>query len=155
MIQLYAFRVWASYQIRKIAGCPCAGNAGNVFPGTTGQRSQHTSRHVRGVRAVMHARISNWRFPLMSAAGKTFPAFSARAQPAFVRICWEAHGYSSTWWWGQHSTNSFGGTYTPVIQTPQYIRPISQNAPLCGRNVCTFRGYPAKRALPAMITHGR
>ena len=23
---------WASYQIRKIAGCTCAGNAGNVFP---------------------------------------------------------------------------------------------------------------------------
>ena len=23
---------WASYQIRKIAGCVCAGNAGNVFP---------------------------------------------------------------------------------------------------------------------------
>ena len=23
---------WASYQIRKIAGCACAGNAGNVFP---------------------------------------------------------------------------------------------------------------------------
>ena len=26
--------VWASYQIRKIAGCVCAGNAGNVFPAT-------------------------------------------------------------------------------------------------------------------------
>ena len=26
----------ASYQIRKIAGCACAGNAGNVFPTTTG-----------------------------------------------------------------------------------------------------------------------
>ena len=25
---------WASYQIRKIAGCACAGNAGNVFPAT-------------------------------------------------------------------------------------------------------------------------
>ena len=25
---------WASYQIRKIAGCACAGNAGNVFPTT-------------------------------------------------------------------------------------------------------------------------
>ena len=25
---------WASYQIRKIAGCTCAGNAGNVFPAT-------------------------------------------------------------------------------------------------------------------------
>ena len=25
---------WASYQIRKIAGCACTGNAGNVFPAT-------------------------------------------------------------------------------------------------------------------------
>ena len=25
---------WASCQIRKIKGCPCAGNAGNVFPTT-------------------------------------------------------------------------------------------------------------------------
>ena len=25
---------WASYQIRKIVGCACAGNAGNVFPAT-------------------------------------------------------------------------------------------------------------------------
>ena len=25
---------WASFQIRKIAGCACAGNAGNVFPAT-------------------------------------------------------------------------------------------------------------------------
>ena len=30
---LYA---WASCQIRKIADCACAGNAGNVFPATTG-----------------------------------------------------------------------------------------------------------------------
>ena len=27
---------WASYQIRKIADCACAGNAGNVFPSTAG-----------------------------------------------------------------------------------------------------------------------
>ena len=25
---------WTSYQIRKLAGCVCAGNAGNVFPAT-------------------------------------------------------------------------------------------------------------------------
>ena len=25
---------WASYQIRKIAGCACVGNAGNIFPAT-------------------------------------------------------------------------------------------------------------------------
>ena len=29
-------RAWASYQIRKIAGSACAGNAGNVFPTTAG-----------------------------------------------------------------------------------------------------------------------
>ena len=28
----YEFTPWASYQIRNIAGCACAGNAGNVFP---------------------------------------------------------------------------------------------------------------------------
>ena len=28
--------LWASCQIRKIAGCSCAGNAGNVFPATAG-----------------------------------------------------------------------------------------------------------------------
>ena len=27
---------WASYQIRNIAGCTCAGNAGNVFLATAG-----------------------------------------------------------------------------------------------------------------------
>ena len=28
----YPHTAWASYQIRKIAGCACAGNAGKVFP---------------------------------------------------------------------------------------------------------------------------
>ena len=28
----YKNSAWASYQIRSIAGCACAGNAGNVFP---------------------------------------------------------------------------------------------------------------------------
>ena len=28
------FKTWASCQIRKIASCACAGNAGNVFPAT-------------------------------------------------------------------------------------------------------------------------
>ena len=29
--RLERYRLWASYQIRKIPGCACAGNAGNVF----------------------------------------------------------------------------------------------------------------------------
>ena len=77
---------WTSCQICKIAGCACTGNAENVFPATAGQRSRHASRHVRDARAVMHAGIANWRFPLTSVAGKTFPAFPAHAQPAILRI---------------------------------------------------------------------
>ena len=40
---------------------------------------------------VMHAGIANLRFPLMSVAGKTFPAFPVHAQPAILRIWQEAH----------------------------------------------------------------
>ena len=51
--------LWVSCQIRNIAGCACAGNAGNVFPATVGQRYRHASRHVRDARAGMHAGIAN------------------------------------------------------------------------------------------------
>ena len=51
--------VWASYQIRKIVVCACAGIAGDVFPATAGYRSRHASRHVRDARAVVHARVAN------------------------------------------------------------------------------------------------
>ena len=37
-------------------------------------------------RAAMDTGIANWQFPLSSVAGKTFPAFSAQAQPAILRI---------------------------------------------------------------------
>ena len=46
---------WASWKIRIIAGCACAVNAGNVFPAISCYQSRHASRHVRDVRAVMHA----------------------------------------------------------------------------------------------------
>ena len=49
---------WASYQIRKIVGFACAGNAGIVFLPTAGKRSRHASRHVRHTRAVMHTGIA-------------------------------------------------------------------------------------------------
>ena len=42
--------------------------------------------HHGNARAVMHAGIVNWRFPLKLVAGKTFPAFPAHAQPAIWRI---------------------------------------------------------------------
>ena len=57
---------WASCQIRKIAGCACAGNAGNDFPATDfkGNRklaTRHASRHVRNARAVIHVGIASPR----------------------------------------------------------------------------------------------
>ena len=75
-------RVWASCMIRKITGCACAGNAGNVFPATPvthvrwcmpgsltsgflwswwrGKRSRHSRRmrnpqcHLSGKRPMAH-----------------------------------------------------------------------------------------------------
>ena len=58
---VYAYAVcspWVSCQIRKIAGCACAGNAGNVFPASVGKRSQHASRHVHDARVMLHAAIA-------------------------------------------------------------------------------------------------
>ena len=49
---------WASYQIRHIADYTYAGNAGNVFPATSGWRSRHALRHVRAARGVVHAGIA-------------------------------------------------------------------------------------------------
>ena len=57
----------------KFAGCACAGNAGNVFPASDGQRSRHASRHVRYARAVMHAGVANQRFSLKSGGGENVP----------------------------------------------------------------------------------
>ena len=86
---------WASCQIhvRTNAGCACAWNAGNVFPATLGHRSRHALRNVRDARAMMHAAIVNWRFPLMSVAGKTFPgipgACATRNFTYLVRGLWK------------------------------------------------------------------
>ena len=60
---------WASYQLRKIAGCACAGNVGSVFPRRRFQRkpqvsdpSMHHGTCVHA-RAVMHGGIAypRWR----------------------------------------------------------------------------------------------
>ena len=82
---------WASYQIRKIAGCACAGNAGNVFPATAGKRSRHASRHVRDARAVMHAGIANYRFPLKSVVGENVPGIPGACATRNFTIWKEAH----------------------------------------------------------------
>ena len=83
---------WASYQIRKLRVAHVPGMPGTFPPAIAGWRSRHASRHVRDARAVMHAGIANYWFPLKSVAGKTFPTFPAHAQPTLSRIWQEAHG---------------------------------------------------------------
>ena len=83
---------WASYQIRKIAGCACAGNAGNVLPAT-----DFKGNCLLAILACITARA--WRTcrdacrNRQPAMGKTFPAFPAHVQPTILRIWQEAHGH--------------------------------------------------------------
>ena len=57
---------WASYQIPKIAGCACAGNAGNVFPRRRFQRKPLVNdpdmHHGTCVTHVMHVGIAHLRW---------------------------------------------------------------------------------------------
>ena len=75
--------IWTSYQIHKIAGCACAGNAGNVFPRRRFQRKllvidpgMHHGTCVTHVPWCMSGSLT-------CSDGKTFPAFPAHAHPQF------------------------------------------------------------------------
>ena len=82
---------WASYQIRKIAGCACTGNAGERFLCHRLQRkpivsdpSMHHGTCVTHVPWCMSGSLTR-------GGGKTFPAFSTDMRPAILRIWQEAH----------------------------------------------------------------
>ena len=78
---------WTSYEIRKIVGCTCAGNAGNVFPAADFKGNRLLAIPVCiTARGVMHVGIANNRW-----WGKTLPAFPAHAQPTILRILQEVH----------------------------------------------------------------
>ena len=71
----------ASYQIRKIAGCACASNAGNVFHATdfNGIVSYPGMHRNMCVMPVMHVGIANTRL------GETSLALPNHAQPAWQK----------------------------------------------------------------------
>ena len=63
-------------------------------PGTAGTFSpppRISDPDMRHARAVIHAGIANYWFPLKSMAWKPFPAFPAHAQPVILRILHKAH----------------------------------------------------------------
>ena len=89
---------WASCQIRKIAGCACAGNAGNVFPRRRLQRKPLLSdpgmHHDTCVTHVPWCMSGSFN----CGDGKNVPGIPGACAPAILRIWQEAHGrgYSQT-----------------------------------------------------------
>ena len=82
---------WASYQIRKIAGCACAGNAGNVFPRRRFQRKLLVSdpgmHHGTCVTHVPWCMSGS----LTCGDGENVPGIPRACAPAILRIWQEAH----------------------------------------------------------------
>ena len=82
---------WASYQIRKIAGCACAGNAGNVFPRRRFQRKLLVSdpgmHHGTCVPHVPWCMSGS----LTCDDGEIVPGIPDACAPAILRIWQEAH----------------------------------------------------------------
>ena len=82
---------WASYQIRKIVDCACAGNAGNVFPCLRHQRRPLVNdpgmRHGTCVTHVPWCMSGS----LTSGGGENVTGISGACAPAILRIGHEAH----------------------------------------------------------------
>ena len=92
--------VWASYQIRKIAGCACAGNAGNVSPRRRFQRNpivgdpgMHHGTCVTHVPWCMSGSLT-------CGDGENVPGIPGACAPAILRIWQKAHcvhPHKSSW----------------------------------------------------------
>ena len=82
---------WASYQIRKIAGCACAGNAGNVFPRRRFQRKPLVSdpgmHHGTCVTHVPWCMSGS----LTCGDGENVPGIPGACAPPILCIWQEAH----------------------------------------------------------------
>ena len=89
MCRVQVWWPWAFYQMRKIAGCACARNAGNVSPSPrVSDPDMHHGTCVTHVQWCMPGSITSVKFfPLKSVAGKTFPTFPTHVQPVILRIC--------------------------------------------------------------------
>ena len=88
---LCAYIPWASYQIWKIAGCACAGNAGNVSPRPQFQRKplvcdpgMHHGTCVTHVPWCMSGSLT-------CDDGENVPGIPGACAPAILRIWQEAH----------------------------------------------------------------
>ena len=104
---------WASYQIRKIADCACAGNAGTVFPTRQLQRktlvsgpSMHHGTCVTHVPWCMSGSLT-------CGGGENVPVIPGACAPIILCIWQEAHsepvracpGHPFRMFWGYELTS--------------------------------------------------
>ena len=91
-LYILEFCSWASYKIRKVAGCACAVNAGNVFPTRRLQRKPLVSdpgmHHATCVTHVPWCMSGS----LTCGGGENVPGMPSACAPAILRIWQEAHG---------------------------------------------------------------
>ena len=111
---------WASYQIRKIAGCACAGNAGNVFPRRRFQRKPLVSDPgMHHGTCVTHVPWCMSR-SLTCGDGENVPGIPGACAPAILRIWQEAHGLSPVRWqaitWTHADLSRPGAAYNVVCK---------------------------------------
>ena len=84
--KLKAWLTLASYQIRKIGGCACTGNARNDFPATD-FKGNHKSAIPTCITACASRICHNACWDCLPAvAGKMFPPLPVHAQPAILCI---------------------------------------------------------------------
>ena len=94
-IKINSLMSWASYQIRKIAGCACTGIAGNVSPHRRIQRKPRVSDPgMHHGTCVTHV---PWCMSglLTRGGGENVPGISGACASAILRIWQEAHGRMS------------------------------------------------------------
>ena len=99
---------WASYQIRKIAGCACTGNAGNVSPRRRLQRKPLVSdpgmHHDTCVSHVPWCMSGS----LTRGGGENVPGIPGACAPAILHIWQEVHGRQGP----DHLTHTYSATHT-------------------------------------------
>ena len=110
---------WASYQIHKIAGCACTGNAGNVSPRRRFHRkplvsdpSMHHGTCVTHVPWCMSGSLT-------CGDGENVPGILGACAPAILRIWQEAHWNEGIIWPGSDHCDKlwFVNTWRRYFQT--------------------------------------
>ena len=110
--------LWASYQIRKIAGCARAGNAGNVSPTRRLQRKPLVSdagmHHGTCVTHVPWCMLGS----LTCGGGENVPVILGACAPAILRIWQEAHT--------RYVLHKFGGYQNNTVNPiPKCMKKVS------------------------------